>query len=75
MNVLDRLTVGHYMLRRWSIEDDGSRISAHVSVTNAVILRIRGRGSGLSNGNWTDALAVVNSESSFAKAFSADGVG
>ena len=22
MNAIDRLTVGHYMMRRWSIEDD-----------------------------------------------------
>src|SRR5512132_1533392 len=42
---------------------------------NAVILRIRGRGSGFSSGNWIDALAVANFERSFAKALTADGVG
>jgi len=42
---------------------------------NAVILRIRGKGSGFSSGNWIDPLAVANFESSFAKAFTAEGVG
>ncbi len=42
---------------------------------NAVILRIRGRGSGFSSGNWIDPLAVANFERSFAKALTADGVG
>jgi hypothetical protein len=42
---------------------------------NAVILRIRGSGSGFSSGNWIDPFAVINFESSFAKALTADGVG
>ena len=42
---------------------------------NAAILRIRGKGSGFSKGNWIDPLAVANFESSFAKAFTAEGVG
>ena len=42
---------------------------------NAVILRIKGRGSGFSSGNWIDPLAVTYFERSFAKAFTADGVG
>jgi hypothetical protein len=42
---------------------------------NAVILRIRGRGSDSSSGSWIDPFAVVNFESSFVKALTADGVG
>jgi hypothetical protein len=42
---------------------------------NAVILRIRGRGSDFSSGSWIDPFAVVNFESSFVKALTADGVG
>src|ERR1700690_4077718 len=42
---------------------------------NAVILRIRGRGSGFSSGNWIEPLAVANFERSFANAFTADDVG
>ena len=42
---------------------------------NAVILLINGRGSGFSNGNWIDPRAVLNFERSFAKAFTAEGVG
>jgi hypothetical protein len=42
---------------------------------NVVILRISGRGSGFSSGNWIEPLAVANFERSFAKAFTADGVG
>ena len=42
---------------------------------NIVILRIKDKGSGFSNGNWIDPLAVLNFERLFSKAFTADGVG
>jgi hypothetical protein len=42
---------------------------------NAVILRIKGRGSDFSSGSWIDPFAVVNFASSFVKALTADGVG
>ena len=41
----------------------------------AVILRISAKGNGFSSGNWIEPLAVANFERSFAKAFTADGVG
>jgi hypothetical protein len=42
---------------------------------NAVILRISGKGSGFSSGNWIDPFAVAYLVNSFANAFTADGVG
>src|SRR5215210_6800069 len=50
--------------------------SSRLSLTrNFVILLIKDKGRGLSNGNRTDPLAVENFERFLAKAFTADGVG